>query len=51
MDMGNYTDVIYMDFQKAFTVSRKRLISKLKTFDIRNKLIKLIEAFITDDKR
>ena len=52
MDKGNYTGVIYMDFQKAFdTMPHKRLISKLTSFNIRNKLINWIEAFITDDKR
>ena len=37
MDMGNYTDVIYMHFQKTFdTVPHNRLISKLKSVNIRN---------------
>ena len=49
MDKGNYTDVIYMDFQKAFdTVPHTRLISKLKSFNIRNDLVNWIEAFITN---
>ena len=50
--MGNYTDVIYMDFQKAFdTVPHKRLISKLNSFNIRNDLINWIEAFITNTRQ
>ena len=52
MDQGNYTDIIYMDFQKAFdTVPHKRLISKLKSFNIRNDLINWIEAFITNSRQ
>ena len=52
MDKGNYTDVIYMDFQKAFdTVPHKRLISKLKSFNIRNDFINWIEAFITNRRQ
>ena len=38
-----------INFQKAFdTVPHKRLISKLKSFNIRNYLINWIEAFITN---
>ena len=53
MDKGNYTDVIYnMDFQKAFdTVPHTRLISKLKSFNIRNDLVNWIEAFITNRRQ
>ena len=49
MDKENYTDGIYTDFQKAFdTVPHKRLISKLKSFNIKNDLINWIEALITN---
>ena len=49
VDSGNYTDVIYEDFKKAFgMVPHKRLINKLDSYNIRNKIINLIEAFITD---
>ena len=49
LDNGNYTDVIYMDFQKAFnTVPHKRLINKLDSYNISNELINWIEAFLTD---
>ena len=52
MDKGNYTDVNYMDFQKAFdTVPHTRLISKLKSFNIRNDLVNWIEAFITNRRQ
>ena len=52
MDKGNYIDVIYMDFQKAFdTVPHTRLISKLKSFNIRNDLVNWIEAFITNRRQ
>ena len=38
-DNGNYTDVIYVDFQKAFdTASHKRLINKLDSFNIRKEI-------------
>ena len=37
LDSGNYTDVIYMDFQKVFdTVPHKKLINKLYSYNIRN---------------
>ena len=52
LDNGNYTDVIYEDFQKAIgMVPHKRLINKLDSYNIRNKIINLIEAFLTDRKQ
>ena len=52
LDNGNYTDVIYEDFQKAFgMVPHKMLINKLDSYNIRNEIINLIEAFLTDRKQ
>ena len=52
LDNGNYTDVIYMDFQKAFdNVPHKRLINKLDSYNIRKEIINWIEAFLTDRKQ
>ena len=42
---GNYTDVIYVDFKKAFdTVPHKRLINKSDSFNIRDEIINWIGA-------
>ena len=52
LDKVNYTVVIYMDFQKAFdTVPHTRIISILKSFNIRNDLVNWIEAFITNRRQ
>ena len=52
LDNGNYVDVIYMDFQKAFDmVPHKRLINKLESYNISNELINWIKAFLTDRKQ
>ena len=41
-----------MDFQKAFdTVSHKRLINKLDSYNIRKEIINWTEAFLTDRKQ
>jgi hypothetical protein len=43
------TDVIYLDFQKAFdTVPIQRLLLKLEHLGVRGKLHKWIEGFLTD---
>ncbi len=48
LDAGNSIDVIYMDFQKAFDVApHRRLISKLKSYNLNQQLIKWIESFLT----
>ena len=48
LDMGLSVDCIYMDFQKAFdTVPHRRLIGKLKSFNINEDIIGWIENFIT----
>ena len=46
--MGLSVDCIYMDFQKAFdTVLHRRLIGKLKSYNINEDIIGWIENFIT----
>ena len=45
-------DVIYFNFQKAFdTVSHKRLIGKLYSYDIRGRQLNWIEKIPKDRKR
>ena len=49
MGKGLSVDAIYLDFQKAFdTVPHKRLIEKLKSYGIRNKLLCWIHSFLTN---
>ena len=46
LDSGAQVDVIYTDFAKAFdTVPRGRLLTKLKSYNISDKLIAWIQDF------
>ena len=46
-DHGKQTDVLLLDFSKAFdTVQRKRLLKKLDLYGIRGQLIKWIESWL-----
>ena len=46
---GGVVDTIYLDFSKAFdSVPHRRLLGKLKSYGITGKLLKWIEAFLTD---
>ena len=52
IDRGHHTDVIYMDFKKAFdTVPHKRLISKLNSLNISKEIVNWIEAFISNSRQ
>ena len=47
-DQRKSTDIIYMDFDKAFdTVPHERLLSKLHAAGIRGKLLTLLRSFLT----
>ena len=44
---GNVTDVVYLDFQKAFdTVPHKRLMVKLQAYGISGVILNWINAFL-----
>ena len=46
---GKHTDCIYLDYQKAFdTVPHKRLISKLKSYNINKDIIAWIEYYLSN---
>ena len=49
LDQGQPIDVVYLDFAKAFdSVPHKRLLCKLSGHGIRGKLLKWVEAFLTN---
>ena len=51
-DAGVQTDVVYLDFAKAFdTVPRQRLLLKLKANGVREKVLRWIEAFLTNRRQ
>lgn len=49
IERKNYTDCIYLDYQKAFdTVPHRRLIAKLQSYNLNTKIIDWIEFYLTD---
>ena len=49
LEQGQHTDVLVMDFSKAFDkVSHSLLLHKLHNYSIRGKTNALIQAFLTD---
>ena len=52
MDNGGTVDIIYLDFAKAFdTVPHQRLLQKLEYLGIKGKVLKWIEAFLSQRKQ
>jgi hypothetical protein len=52
IDMGNFTDCIFLDIQKAFnSVPHKKLIAKLHAYGIRGKLLRWIKSFLNDRRQ
>ena len=52
LDSGAQVDAIYTDFAKAFdTVPHRRLLSKLKSYNINDKLLAWIQNFLCDRKQ
>ena len=48
LDEGHATDVIFLDFAKAFdTVPHKRLLHKLNRYGINGRMLKWLESFLT----
>jgi len=51
-DSGGQVDVIYTDFAKAFdTVPHRRLLSKIKSYNINQRLILWIQDFLCSRKQ
>jgi len=51
LDSGAQIDAIYTDFAKAFdTIPHRRLLSKLKSYNINDKLLAWIQNFLCDRK-
>ena len=52
IDKGHSSDVIYMDYQKAFdTVSHRRLVGKLASYGIKGEVLRWVEAFLNDRRQ
>ena len=52
IDSGEDIDLIYLDFSKAFDkVPHKRLIHKLRDYNINNSLTDWVENWLTDRKQ
>ena len=52
LDSGGQVDVIYTDFAKAFdTVPHRRLLSKIKSYNINHRLILWIQDFLCNRKQ
>ena len=52
IDKGHSSDVIYMDYQKAFdTVPHRRLVGKLASYGIRGEVLRWVESFLNDRRQ
>ena len=52
LDGGGSLDVCYMDFMKAFdTVPHRRLAAKISSYNIKGKLLRWIESFLSNRKQ
>jgi hypothetical protein len=52
LDQGENIDIVYLDFQKAFdTVPHKRLLNKMKSYRISDKLLDWVGSFLEGRKQ
>ena len=52
IDRGGNFDTVYLDFAKAFdSVSHIRLLRKLESCNVTDRVLKWIEAFLTDRRQ